>query len=190
MHYLWSKCWDQAGSSMYHKTFGNMTYPKILYEFYSRSSSTTRANGFLRSNQSSASPPPILTGSRFGNTSGIIGNNQERDQSLLRSHLNSVHDKSNLTSLNASTNTNHANTTRDLNTTKKVLNASALVPANVSKFMLLSKEAGVRVTITSLGQFPIWKWCTTVLFIYNSHFLFKKEFPLLLNKKWEFKWEL
>ena len=124
------------------------------YKFYSRSSSTTRANGFLRSNQSSASPPPILNGSRFGNTSGIIGNNQERDQSLLRSHLNSVHDKSNLTSLNASTNTNHANTAI-ANTTKKVLNASALVPANVSKFMLLSKEAGVRVTITSLGQFPI-----------------------------------
>lgn len=113
----------------------------------SSSNSTSRPlpNGFLRSNQSSSSPPPLLTGNRFSHTSV----SQERDQSLLRPpHMNStMHNKSNLTSLNASTNTQPPTTSM----TKKVLNASALVPANVSKFMLLSKEAGVRVTITSLG---------------------------------------
>ena len=59
------------------------------------------------------------------------------------------HNKSNLTSLNASTNTNHQH--HNQTNAKKVLNASALLPANVSKFMLLSKEAGIRVTITSLA---------------------------------------
>ena len=123
-----------------------------------RSSSTARPNGFLRSgggggggcNQSSSASPPLLNGNRFSNTSNTSALSQElRDQSLLRPHLNHHHHhhnkSSNLTSLNASTNTNHHNAS------KKVLNASALVPANVSKFMLLSKEAGVRVTITSLG---------------------------------------
>ena len=118
----------------------------------SSSNSHTRpmSNGFLRSNQSSSSPPPLMAtggaGNRFSNTSA----SQERDQSLLRPHLNStVHNKSNLTSLNASTNTQPPGTSTSM--TKKVLNASALVPANVSKFMLLSKEAGVRAIITSLG---------------------------------------
>lgn len=38
-----------------------------------------------------------------------------------------------------------------VNTNTKKLNASALLPANVSKFMLLSKEAGLRADITYLA---------------------------------------
>ena len=122
-----------------------------------RSSSNTnnRPNGYLRTNQSvSASPPLLTTGNRFSNTSGLSTSQEQRDQSLLRPHMNStVHhnNKSNLTSLNASTNTNHHYISNQNSAAKKVLNASALLPANVSKFMLLSKEAGIRVTITSLA---------------------------------------
>ena len=122
-----------------------------------RSSSNTnnRPNGYLRTNQSvSASPPLLTTGNRFSNTSGLSTSQEQRDQSLLRPHMNStVHhnNKSNLTSLNASTNTNHHYISNQNSASKKVLNASALLPANVSKFMLLSKEAGIRVTITSLA---------------------------------------
>ena len=122
-----------------------------------RSSSNTnnRPNGYLRTNQSvSASPPLLTTGNRFSNTSGLSTSQEQRDQSLLRPHMNStVHhnNKSNLTSLNASTNTNHHYISNPNSAAKKVLNASALLPANVSKFMLLSKEAGIRVTITSLA---------------------------------------
>ena len=122
-----------------------------------RSSSNTnnRPNGYLRTNQSvSASPPLLTTGNGFSNTSGLSTSQEQRDQSLLRPHMNStVHhnNKSNLTSLNASTNTNHHYISNQNSAAKKVLNASALLPANVSKFMLLSKEAGIRVTITSLA---------------------------------------
>ena len=122
-----------------------------------RSSSNTnnRPNGYLRTNQSvSASPPLLTTGNRFSNTSGLSTSQEQRDQSLLRPHMNStVHhnNKSNLTSLNASTNTNHHYISNQNSAAKKVLNASALLPANVTKFMLLSKEAGIRVTITSLA---------------------------------------
>ena len=30
VNYLWSKCWDQGGASMNHKTFGNMVHPNTL----------------------------------------------------------------------------------------------------------------------------------------------------------------
>ena len=103
----------------------------------------------MRPSQSPPPPPPLLNGSNVSryNTSllsngGGPGHVGGGDQSLLRSHqLNStaVHNKS-------ERGHNATGQQRKLN-----LNASSLLPANVSKFMLLSKEAGVRVAITSLG---------------------------------------
>ena len=45
----------------------------------------------------------------------------------------------------------HTGSTNNMSTMSKKLNTSALVPANVSRFMLLSKEAGVKEMILSLG---------------------------------------
>ena len=62
---------------------------------------------------------------------------------LSNSHINR--------SLAGQNRTANFNSTMMTTSGKNKLNASALLPANVSKFMLLSKEAGVRVAITSLG---------------------------------------
>ena len=106
----------------------------------------------IRSAKSIFSPPGgghNLTGNGLINglnTSGLTGNgymprfnadtsNTSRDQSLLKPNLNST--------------TVHHNKTGTQNGTFKKLNTS-LIPANVSKFMLLSKEAGVKSAILSL----------------------------------------
>ena len=79
--------------------------------------------------------------SNSGNgNNGNIGNNSI-NTSRYSHRLNSTNSQMNSTTVN------------NQSTVSKKLNSSVLMPANVSKFMLMSKEAGVRVTITSLGLF-------------------------------------
>ena len=92
--------------------------------------------------------PNLSNGNILNTSAGLTGNgyvprfnaeNNSRDQSLLKpSHNSTTVNKSGINT----TQHNHNGTFKKLNT--------SLIPANVSKFMLLSKEAGVKSAILSL----------------------------------------
>ena len=107
-----------------------------------------------RPNLLSNSPPPIPP--LINHTSNGYASNPAANNSVNTSrYSHRSNSQMNSTTVNGGqhhvTSATGNNQTKNGNNEKSKLNASALLPANVSKFMLLSKEAGVRVTINSLG---------------------------------------
>ena len=95
--------------------------------------------------------PPLLQSNGYAVNSNNEANGANNSVNTSRySHRNNSMNTSN--HMNSTTvNGGQHNVHNQSAVSKNKLNASALLPANVSKFMLLSKEAGVRVTIQSLG---------------------------------------
>ena len=120
-----------------------------------------------RPNQSPPLPPPNPLIANGGTTTGrsFIANNMSmhshqgdltaipasRDSSLLGNGVIPGGPKMNSTMHHNITNASAASKFNQTSASRR-LNTSALLPANVSKFLLLSKEAGVRVAITSLAM--------------------------------------
>jgi hypothetical protein len=95
--------------------------------------------------------PPLLqsNGYAVNSNNGANGANNSVNTSRQYSHRNSMNTSNQMNS--TTVNGGQHNVHNQSAVSKNKLNASVLLPANVSKFMLLSKEAGVRVTIQSLG---------------------------------------